>query len=127
MGDKPAKKKFKHYPIGYFHIDIAEVRTAEGKLYLFVAIDHTSKFAFVQLVERANTKTASAFLHALVEAVAYRIHTVLTDNGTQYKTWRGKSAFTKLLDRRGIKQIVASPRHPQTLGKICLTALLKLL
>ncbi len=26
-------KKFKAYPIGYFHIDIAEVRTAEGKLY----------------------------------------------------------------------------------------------
>ena len=44
-GDKPAKQKFKAYPIGYFHIDIAEVRTAEGKLYLFVAIDRTSKFA----------------------------------------------------------------------------------
>ena len=29
-GDKP-KQKFKRYPIGYFHIDIAEVRTAEGK------------------------------------------------------------------------------------------------
>lgn len=41
-GDKPAKKKFKIYPIGYFHIDIAEVQTAEGKLYLFVAIDRTS-------------------------------------------------------------------------------------
>ena len=27
-GDKPDKKKFKAYPIGYFHIDIAEVRTA---------------------------------------------------------------------------------------------------
>jgi len=26
-GDRPAKKKFKSYPIGYFHIDIAEVRT----------------------------------------------------------------------------------------------------
>ena len=25
-GDKPAKKKFKSYPIGYFHIDIAEVQ-----------------------------------------------------------------------------------------------------
>ena len=35
-GDKPDKKKFKTYPIGYFHIDIAEVRTAEGKLYLYV-------------------------------------------------------------------------------------------
>ena len=30
--EKPAKKKFKQYPIGYFHIDIAEVRTDEGKL-----------------------------------------------------------------------------------------------
>jgi hypothetical protein len=42
-GDKPAKKKFKAYPIGYFHIDIAEVHTEEGRLYLFVAIDRTSK------------------------------------------------------------------------------------
>jgi hypothetical protein len=33
-----AKKKFKTYLIGYFHIDIAEVRTEEGKLYLFVAM-----------------------------------------------------------------------------------------
>jgi transposase InsO family protein len=42
---------------------------------------------------------------------------VLTDNGTQYVTWRGKSEFTKLLEQRGIKQIVATPRHPETLGK----------
>src|SRR5512133_3900578 len=79
------KRKFKTYPIGYFHIDIAEVRTAEGKLYLFVAIDRTSKFAFVQLVEKANRVTASAFLVALVEAVPYKIHTVLTDNGIQFR------------------------------------------
>ena len=40
-GEVAAKRKFKAYPIGYFHIDIAEVRTAEGKLYLFVAIERT--------------------------------------------------------------------------------------
>src|SRR5512144_1262987 len=40
-GDKPKKSRFKAYPIGYFHIDIAEVRTEEGKLHLFVAIDRT--------------------------------------------------------------------------------------
>jgi hypothetical protein len=39
-GDKAPKKKFKTYPIGYFHFDMAEVRTEEGALYLFVAIDH---------------------------------------------------------------------------------------
>jgi transposase InsO family protein len=43
---------------------------------------------------------------------------VLTDNGTQYVTWRGKSEFTRLLEQRGIQQIVATPRHPETLGKI---------
>ncbi len=84
-GDKPAKKAFKSYPIGFFHIDIAEVQTAEGKLHLFVAIDRTSKFAFVQLVESATRVTASAFLVELVRAVPYRIHTVLTDNGIQFR------------------------------------------
>src|SRR3954468_17040818 len=44
-GEKPAKTRFKPYPIGYFHIDIAEVHTEQGKLYLLVAIDRTSKFA----------------------------------------------------------------------------------
>ena len=43
---------------------------------------------------------------------------ILTDNGSQYVTWRGKSAFTRELEKRGIKQIVSAPRHPQTLGKI---------
>jgi hypothetical protein len=37
-GEASPKRKFKAYPIGYFHIDIAEVRT----LYHIVAIDRTS-------------------------------------------------------------------------------------
>ena len=43
---------------------------------------------------------------------------ILTDNGSQYVTWRGTSAFARELHKRGIRQVVASPRHPQTLGKI---------
>jgi len=31
-GDKPQRKRFATYPLGYFHIDIAEVSTEEGKL-----------------------------------------------------------------------------------------------
>ena len=42
---------------------------------------------------------------------------MLTDNGSQYVTWRGKSAFASECEKRGIKHIVATPRHPQTLGK----------
>ena len=60
------KKKFKQYPIGYFHIDIAEVRTAEGKLYLYVAIDRTSKFTYAQLHKSQTKMIAAEFLHDLI-------------------------------------------------------------
>ena len=100
-GDKPAKKAFKTYPIGYFHIDIAEVRTEEGKLYLFVAIDRTSKFAFAELHEKQHRAIAADFLRALIAAVPYKIHTVLTDNGTHFTT------LQRLLDSPEIKN--ASP------------------
>ena len=43
-------------------IDIAELRTVEGKLHLFVVMDRTSKFVFVRLEERATSMTARAFL-----------------------------------------------------------------
>src|SRR4030095_11708037 len=36
----------------------------------------------------------------------------------QFVTRRAKSAFSKELEQGGIRQIVARPGHPQTLGKI---------
>jgi transposase InsO family protein len=43
---------------------------------------------------------------------------LLTDNGPQYVTWRGKSKFSEACVSLGIRQIVARPRRPQTLGKV---------
>ena len=57
-GDKPKRHRFKRCPIDIFHIDIAEVETAEGKLYLFVGIDRTSKFTVTLLVNRVDRRTA---------------------------------------------------------------------
>ncbi len=127
-GNKPAKKAFKPYPIGFFHIDIAEVQTAEGKLYLFVAIDRTSKFAFVQLLDKANRVTASAFLAALVKAVPYKIHTVLTDNGVQFRLppryADGPTArfvthmFGMRCRENGIEHRFTKINHPWTNGQV---------
>jgi hypothetical protein len=121
-GDKPKRSKFKSYPIGFFHIDIAEVQTAEGKLRLFVAIDRTSKFAFVRLEESANIHTAAAFLRALVEAVLYQIHTVLTDNGIQFcdlpSRRNGPTArlrmhmFDRVCRENSIEHRLTKPNHP---------------
>jgi len=127
-GDKPPKKKFKSYPIGFFHIDVAEVQTAEGKLYLFVAIDRTSKFAFVKLFDKATMAMATAFLEELIAAVPYLIHTVLTDNGIQFadlpKNRNGPTAmlrghpFDRTCWRHGIEHRLTKPNHPWTNGQV---------
>jgi transposase len=125
---KPPKKKFKAYPIGYFHIDIAELQTAEGKLYLYVAIDRTSKFAFVQLVRKTGRTSASAFLEALIAAVPYKIHTVLTDNGIQFtfppRYADGPTAryvthmFDMCCQENGIEHRLTKIKHPWTNGQV---------
>ena len=127
-GDKPAKKKFKTYPISFFHIDIAEVQTAEGKLYLYVAIDRTSKFAVVQLVKKTGRTSASAFLESLIATVPYKIHTVLTDNGIQFtyppRYADGPTArhMTHMFDMRcrenGIEHRLTKIKHPWTNGQV---------
>ena len=152
-GGRVPKKKFKTYPIGYFHIrcpavvwlqttrgDIAEVQTAEGKLYLFVGIDRTSKFAFVRLETKATRTTASAFLVALIKAVPYKIHTVLTEpplvrhwfepngGGIQFTfppryangptaTWMSHM-FDMRCEENGIEHRLTKIKHPWTNGQV---------
>ncbi|MBC7945610.1 MAG: transposase, partial [Burkholderiales bacterium] len=95
---------------------------------LFVAIDRTSKLAFAQLVDKANTSTASAFLAALVEAVPSTIHTVLTDTGIQFadlpKNRAGPTAllrghpFDRVCRRYGSEHRLTKPNHPWTNGQV---------
>jgi transposase InsO family protein len=136
-GEVSAKRKFKPYPIGYFHIDIAEVRTAQGRLYLLVAIDRTSKFAFIELHEKVTRRTAADFLRHLIAAVPYRVHTVLTDNGTHFTDPAGDCwspaeiramiadgkpflahAFDYACARHDVDHRLTKPKHPWTNGQV---------
>ncbi len=127
-GAAAKKKRFKAYPIGYFHIDITEVRTEEGKLHLYVGVDRTSKFAFAQLHDKADRPTAVAFLEALIEAVPYNLHTILTDNGIQFADLphnrTGPTAryrvhrFNQICREHGIEHRLTKPNHPWTNGQV---------
>jgi transposase InsO family protein len=136
-GDKPQRSRFKHYPIGFFHIDIAEVRTEQGKLYLLVAIDRTSKFAFVQLHEKATRRIAGDFLRALAATVPYKVRIVLTDNGTHFTDPTGDGwtpedikamradgmlfrchSFEMACADLDIEHRLTKPRHPWTNGQV---------
>ena len=118
-----SKKTFKAYPIGYFHVDIASVRTEEGRLYLFVAIDRTSKFVYVELHDNMRVDTTIVFLTNLFPAVPYKIHTILTDNGIQFTNRKKDTCafdhpFDRLCASKSIEHRLTKPAHPWTNGQV---------
>jgi len=136
LGPRPVNVAAR-FPIGYFHIDIAELWTKEGKLYMFVAIDRTSKFAFAELHVRATRRVAADFLRRLIDTVPYQIHTVLTDNGTHFTDptgdgWRPKDikrmlankerfrchSFELACAQNDIDHRLTKPNHPWTNGQV---------
>ena len=88
------------------------------RVYLVAFMDDHSRF-IVSYGLHASQSTALV-LEVLEAGIANYgpPEEILTDNGPQYVTWRGKSQFTRRLEKRGIRQIVAKPKRPQTLGKI---------
>jgi transposase InsO family protein len=117
------KKKFKDYPIGYLHVDFAEVRTEEGRQYLFVAIDRTSKVAFAELQPRATRMIAADFLRRVLEKLPYKAHTVLTDNGVPFtlqppQGFAGGHSFDRICRAFGGEHRLTNPAHPWTNGPV---------
>jgi transposase InsO family protein len=87
------------------------------RVWLVAFLDDHSRFVVGHGVHASST---GAMVREVLEAAIANYgppEEVLTDNGPQYHSWRGKSAFSKLLVRRGIRHVVSRPRHPQTLGK----------
>jgi transposase InsO family protein len=85
------------------------------RVYLVAFMDDHSRFIVGYGLHA--TQSSALVIEVLRAAIAsYQApDEILTDNGAQYVTWRGKSAFARELEKRGIRHIVASPRHPQTL------------
>ena len=113
-------------PIGFFHIDIAEVQTGEGKLYLFVGIDRTSKFAVAQLVATADRRTAWRFLQHMLETVPYQVHTILSNHGIQFAgqprnrntIYSRPMRFDMICEASGIEHRLTKPNHLWTNGQV---------
>ncbi len=115
--------KFAQTAIGYVHIDISELRLAEGKLNMFLAIDRVSKFTYVEFRDDAEKMNGAEFLRGTVEAFPYAIHTVLTDNGMAFadlpknrngstRRYLGTHIFDRVCNEHGIEHKLAKPYHP---------------
>ncbi len=120
--------KFAETAIGYVHIDISDLRLAEGKLDMFLAIDRVSKFTYVEFRDDAGKMNGADFLRGVVAAFPYAIHTVLTDNGMAFadlpknrngptRRYLGAHIFDRVCAENGITHKLTRPYHPWTNGQ----------
>ena len=127
--DKGSKRgRFAETTIGYVHIDISELRLAQGKLNMFLAIDRVSKFTYVEFRDDLGKMNGADFLRSVVEAFPYAIHTVLTDNGMAFadlpknrngptRRYLGPHIFDRICAENGITHKLTKPYHPWTNGQ----------
>jgi hypothetical protein len=119
------RKRFKTYAIGYVHIDSCELRHADGKLIMFLAIDRVSKFTYVAFHDKAGKMAGSAFLRTVIEVFPYKIHTLLTDDGMAFADLPkhrdghgdgspGGHIFGRVCIENGIEHRLTKPYHPWT-------------
>jgi transposase-like protein len=118
---------FAKTPIGYVHIDHCELRLASGKLHMFLAIDRTSKFTYVEFHDCTKMLNGAAFLENVIAAFPYQIYSVLTDNGRAFadlpknrngvsRQW-GPNMFDRVCAANRIVHKLTKPYHPWTNGQ----------
>ncbi|MFW6029772.1 MAG: DDE-type integrase/transposase/recombinase [Halanaerobiales bacterium] len=90
----------------------------EGRFYLISALDDHSRFiTSYGLFKNQTMANVIDVLHQGFEEHGYP-RELLTDRGSQFHSWKGKTQFEKLLEKLDIKHILASSQHPKTIGKL---------
>ena len=106
-------------PMQLWQSDITSyVLTRHGqRVYLTVFMDDCSRYVVAWGL--ALQQRGDLVMEALQDGIQRfgKPEEVLTDQGRQYYSWRGRSDFQKLLKKQGIEHIVSRTHHPQTLGK----------
>ena len=127
-GDKPAKKPFKRYPSATS--TSTSPRCGPRRASSTSSWPSTGRPSSPSpgCTRQPMCKTAVAFLEALVAAVPYKIHTVLTDNGVQFgdmpQNRSGPTAryrlhiFDRVCRQHGIEHRLTKPNHPWTNGQV---------
>jgi transposase InsO family protein len=87
------------------------------RVYLTVFLDDHSRYVVSWALALQQTK--EFVMETLLSGISRfgKPEEVLTDQGRQYFSWRGKSDFRKLLRKQGIKHVVSRAHHPETVGK----------
>ena len=128
---EPPAQAFAPTPFGYVHVDLKHLPRLERKpAYVFVAIERTTRFVHAEIIEERSGQTVAGCLERFLQAFGYPVHTILTDNGSEFTDrfgdvrWRrreagtGRHPFDKVCQSHGIKHRLTQPYRPQTNGMV---------
>ena len=128
---EPAAGRFEPQPFGYVHVDLKHLTRLQSQpAYVFVAIERVTRFVHVEIVQERSGPTIAACLERFLEAFGHPVHTILTDNGSEFTDrfgdarWRkrdhgtGEHPFDKVCQRHGVRHKLTRPYRPQTNGMV---------
>jgi transposase-like protein len=119
-------------PAGFIHIDVKYLPPLDRRRsYAYVAIDRATRFVYLEILPDRRADTAAGFLARFLERFQLNVHTVLTDNGSEFTDRfavdkkrkphdkpSGHHAFDRLCARHSITHRLIRPFHPQTNGMV---------
>ena len=127
----PAHKPFDTTPFGYVHVDLKHLTRLQGRpAFVFVAIERTTRFVHVEVLPNRSAAAVASAFERFLQAFGHPVHTVLTDNGSEFTDrfgaarWAsraagtGAHAFDQVCARHGVRHKLTRPYHPQTNGMV---------
>lgn len=119
-------------PAGFIHIDVKYLPPlARKRSYAYVAIDRATRFVYLEVLPDRRGQTAAGFLERFLARFALPVHTILTDNGSEFTDRfavdkpgkpkdkpTGDHLFDVVCRRHRIAHRLTRPFRPQTNGMV---------
>lgn len=124
--------RFEDTPAGFVHIDVKHLPALNRqKAYAFVAIERATRYVYLETHADRSAQTAAAFLERFLQHLPIKVHTLLTDNGSEFTDRfavdmkgkpkdkpSGRHPVDSVCKARHITHRLTRPFHPQTNGMV---------
>lgn len=132
VATKPPVGVFEHATVGFIHVDLKHLPALQKrKSYAFVAIDRATRYVYMEVQTKRDAAAAAGFLERFLVQFPHRVHTILTDNGSEFTDRfavdmknkpqgrpSGRHLFDRLCVKHKIDHRLTKPFHPQTNGLV---------